>query len=139
MKPKSKEWYENAIAKRIAMKTERDYGVTLYLGLGRLGIDEYMGDVTYRGTYIKPVYVISVINTFSLLSVCVSNWSRGELYIHYSYNNSDFRTIKGTLSYRWSNFFQAVTIQRTWLRCISDPTFKMCRRRLEREFLSYSP
>ena len=35
---------------------------------------------------------------------------------------------------RFENYWAAQRIQRAWRRCISDPSYKVCRRRLDREF-----
>lgn len=35
---------------------------------------------------------------------------------------------------RFENYWAAHRIQRSWRRCISDPSYKVCRRRLIREF-----
>ncbi len=45
-----------------------------------------------------------------------------------------FRQTDRYLMKRFEHFFDVIKIQRAWRRCISDPNYNVCRKRLLREF-----
>lgn len=128
---------EEHLKKRIAAKREDQYGFVVILGAGTNTFED-----VHEYKFIKPIYKIccSTSGDFTIF-----NWTNeGKLrsyhdYCSYTYIPYNIRWKNILKRGRWTNFFEAVKIQRAFKRAMSNPEYQMCRNRLMREFVNLAP